>query len=133
MDRVKCLPLERGKGIDQPSQKLVEKKLKDGKLVHIFPEGTRSRTGKLLPGKGGVGKRIYETKVKVVPCFHSGIRDILPVGTYFPKMGKKVKIIIGEPITFEDLFQLENVPETWRKISQRIMDRIAELRDEVGE
>ncbi|PID29268.1 MAG: hypothetical protein CR982_03250 [Candidatus Cloacimonadota bacterium] len=132
MDRVKCLPLVRGKGIDQPSQRVVNEKLKSGKIVHIFPEGTRSRTGKLLPGKGGVGKRIYETKVKVVPCYHHGVRDILPVGSSIPKIGKKVTIIVGEPIYFDDLFELENKPETWRLISQRIMEHISKLRDEIG-
>ncbi len=131
MNHVKCIPLMRGKGLNQPAQLLVEEKLKTNGIVHIFPEGTRSRTGKLLPGKGGVGKRIYNTRVKVIPCYHEGIRDILMVGTSMPKFGKKIRIIIGEPIYFDEFFEMEDKPATWTAMSQKIMDEIAKLREEL--
>jgi 1-acyl-sn-glycerol-3-phosphate acyltransferase len=133
MDHVKCIPLERGKGIDQPSQKIVTEKLKQGNIVHIFPEGTRSRTGELLEGKAGVGKRIYESRVKVIPCYHEGMRDMLPVGTSFPKFGKRIRIIIGEPIFFDDFFTKQNCPETWRLISEKIMIEIKKLKEMLHE
>jgi len=133
MDRVKCIPVERGKGIDQFSQKLVTKKLQEGNVVHIFPEGTRSRTGELLPGKAGVGKRIYESRVKVIPCYHEGLREVLPVGTHFPKFGKKIRIIIGEPVNFDEFFKMENCPETWKAISEKIMEVIKELKERLHE
>ncbi|MBN2790001.1 MAG: 1-acyl-sn-glycerol-3-phosphate acyltransferase [Candidatus Delongbacteria bacterium] len=133
MNFVKCIPLERGKGIDQFAQKLVTQKLINGGIVHIFPEGTRSRSGDLLPGKGGVGKRIYESKVKAIPCYHEGIRDILPVGKSMPRVGKKVRVIIGEPIFFDEFFKMENKPETWKLISERIMEEIKNLKGELHE
>ncbi|HQO09160.1 MAG TPA: lysophospholipid acyltransferase family protein [Clostridiales bacterium] len=133
MDHVKCIPLERGKGIDQFAQKIVTQKLKEGNIVHIFPEGTRSRTGELLPGKAGVGKRVYESRVKVIPCYHEGLRSMLPVGKTIPKFGNRIRIIIGEPIFFEEYFEMENVPETWRKISDRIMEEITKLKEKLHE
>lgn len=133
MDHVKCIPLERGKGIDQPSQKIVTEKLKQGNVVHIFPEGTRSRTGELLEGKAGVGKRIYESRVKVIPCYHEGMRDMLPVGTSFPKFGKRIRVIIGEPIYFDEFFTKQNSPETWRLISEKIMIEIKKLKERLHE
>ncbi len=133
MNLGKCIPLERGKGINQPSQLLVNEKLQNKGIVHIFPEGTRSRTGKLLPGKGGVGKRVYENKVKVIPCYHEGLNKVLPIGKYLPRVGKRVRIIIGEPIYFDDFFEKPNVPQTWREISQKIMDEIAKLKEELAE
>jgi len=133
MDRVKCIPVERGRGIDQFSQKLVTEKLIEGNVVHIFPEGTRSRTGELLPGKAGVGKRIFESRVKVIPCYHEGMRDMLPVGTHFPKFGKKVRIIIGEPVFFDEYFEMENCPETWKAISDKIMSEIKNLKEKLHE
>ncbi|MDA3885105.1 MAG: lysophospholipid acyltransferase family protein [Candidatus Delongbacteria bacterium] len=133
MNYVKCIPLERGKGIDQFAQKLVTKKLQQGGIVHIFPEGTRSRSGDLLPGKAGVGKRIYESKVRAIPCYHEGIRDILPVGKSMPRIGKKVRVIIGEPIFFDEFFDMPNIPDTWKQISQKIMDEINKLKGELHE
>jgi 1-acyl-sn-glycerol-3-phosphate acyltransferase len=111
----------------------VTQKLEQGGIVHIFPEGTRSRSGDLLPGKAGVGKRIYESKVKAIPCYHEGIRDILPVGKSIPRIGKKVRAIIGEPIFFDEFFQMENKPETWKLISDKIMEKINILKEELHE
>jgi 1-acyl-sn-glycerol-3-phosphate acyltransferase len=129
MDRVKCIPVERGKGIDQSAQKIVTRKLKEGNIVHIFPEGTRSRSGELLPGKGGVGKRVYESRVKVIPCYHEGIRSLLPVGSKIPSFGNKIRIIVGEPIFFDEFFEMENVPDTWKQISDKIMENIKNLKE----
>ncbi|MCG2761196.1 MAG: 1-acyl-sn-glycerol-3-phosphate acyltransferase [Candidatus Delongbacteria bacterium] len=131
MNHVKCIPLERGKGIDQFAQKIVSQKLKEGNIVHIFPEGTRSRTGELLQGKAGVGKRIYESRVKVIPCYHEGMRKMLPVGSFIPGIGNKIRIIIGEPIYFDEYLEMENVPETWKKISDRIMEEIIKLKEKL--
>ncbi|MFO7810669.1 MAG: lysophospholipid acyltransferase family protein, partial [Candidatus Delongbacteria bacterium] len=133
MDHVKCIPVERGKGIDQPSQKVVTQKLIEGNIVHIFPEGTRSRSGDLLEGKAGVGKRIYESRVKVIPCYHAGMRDLLPVGSKFPKFGKKVRVIIGDPIYFDEFFTKENTPEVWKEISGRTMSEIKKLKERLNE
>ena len=133
MDHVKCIPIEPGKGIDQFAQKIVTQKLKEGNIVHIFPEGTRSRSGELLAGKAGVGKRIYESRVKVIPCYHEGLRGMLPVGKTIPKFGNKIRVIIGEPIYFDEYFEMENVPETWKKISDRIMIEINKLKEKLHE
>ncbi len=133
MDRVKCLPIERGKGIDQFAQKLVTQKLLEGNVVHIFPEGTRSRSGELLPGKAGIGKRVYESKVKVIPCYHYGMRELLPVGKKMPGFGNKIRVIIGEPIFFDEFFDMENVPDTWKQISQKVMDEIKKLKEKLYE
>jgi len=39
------LPVERGRGMDQPGMRAAERRLAAGDWVHIFPEGTRSRDG----------------------------------------------------------------------------------------
>jgi len=50
------MPIERGKGIDQPLMDDVIRKLDEGDWVHMFPEGTRSRDGKLGRVRLGVSK-----------------------------------------------------------------------------
>ena len=39
------LPVERGRGMDQPGMRAAEQRLNAGEWVHIFPEGTRSADG----------------------------------------------------------------------------------------
>jgi len=61
------------------------------------------------------------------------MRNMLPVGTHIPKFGNKIRIIIGEPIYFNEYFEMENVPETWKKISDRIMEEITKLKEKLHE
>ena len=39
----------------------------------------------------------------VVPFVHSGMEDVLPRGASLPKPGQKVRVLVGQPISFEDL------------------------------
>jgi len=58
---------------------------------------------------------------------------MLPVGKTIPKFGNKIRIMIGEPINFDEFFEMENVPETWKKISDRIMEEITKLKEKLHE
>jgi 1-acyl-sn-glycerol-3-phosphate acyltransferase len=69
-----------------------------GEIIGIFPEGTRSPNGELLPGKEGVAKIAILTKVPVVPIGLVGCYDIWPRDKILPALFKKCKINIGEPI-----------------------------------
>ena len=75
----------------------------------------------------GVGRVLYETGAAVVPCFHRGLDQVLPIGCVAPRIGKRVEIVIGPPFSVDDLRALPNTRETWQKIADRLMARIAEL------
>jgi len=76
-----------------------------GKLIDhdvnilIFPEGTRSRDGKLQDFMSGLGLLVKELQVPVVPIKILGIEKIFPRGFKFPKKGK-CTVIFGKPIEF---------------------------------
>jgi 1-acyl-sn-glycerol-3-phosphate acyltransferase len=70
---------------------------------------------------------LYETGAAVVPCFHSGLDQVLPNGSVVPRIGKRVDIVIGPPFSVDDLRALPNTRETWQKIADRLMEKIAEL------
>ncbi len=52
---MQTLPVERGVGMDQPGMRAAQGRLAAGEWVHIFPEGTRSRDGKMGPIRRGIG------------------------------------------------------------------------------
>lgn len=74
-----------------------------------FPEGTRSKTGRLLPFKNGAFKMAYKAGAPVVPVsiVNSGV--MMPPGWMFPMMaGHKVgKVIVHEPIESEGITEDE--------------------------
>ena len=65
--RLGAFPVERGKG-DTSAMNVGEEYLKNGQIMGIFPEGTRSKTGKLLRAKSGVAVIAARSGVPVVPA-----------------------------------------------------------------
>ena len=71
--------------------------IKDGNPVVIFPEGTRSPDGKLLPFKKGGFILAIKSQVPVVPITIKGSSEIMPKGSFWVRPGK-IEIIIDKPI-----------------------------------
>lgn len=69
-----------------------------GRLVGIFPEGTRSRDGRLHRGKTGVARIALETGVPVIPAGITGTDLAFPRGAKLPRP-HPVQITFGPPIT----------------------------------
>ena len=63
----------------------------------------------------------------MVPCFHRGLDQVLPIGSVVPRVGKRVEVVIGPAFSVEDLRALPNTRETWQKIADRLMEKIALL------
>jgi len=81
--------------------------IKSGNSIVIFPEGTRSFTDKLGKFKPSSFSIIQETKVRVVPVCIDGSTNIQRKGSRSITPGT-VKITILPPISFDDLYPLEN-------------------------
>jgi long-chain acyl-CoA synthetase len=78
-------------------QKLAEV-LKKGKNLMIFPEGTRTLTGKLGDFKQTFAILSQELKVPVIPVAIKGSYDILPSGSRFPRLFRRVSIEFLKPV-----------------------------------
>jgi len=72
-----------------------------GWSILIYPEGTRSTTGELLPFKGGIGLLAKELQVPVVPVAVYGGFEILPKGRSFPRPAS-VSVVFGRPIRLDE-------------------------------
>src|SRR3990172_2779248 len=72
-------------------------RIKNGTSVLIFPEGTRSNTGKLLPFKRGGFLLAVKSGAPVVPLSIQGSTGIMRRGSLLIRPGK-IKIAIGRPI-----------------------------------
>lgn len=97
------IPVDRGrprealKGFDQAA-----KRIKEGRPVVVFPEGSRSRTGEMLPFKSGTFYLAILSGVPIVPVTLIGSREVLKPDSLHIR-GGRVRVIIHEPMSTEGL------------------------------
>ena len=89
-------PREALRAIDEAGRKI-----RKGMNLLIFPEGTRSEVGVLLPFKQGVFNLAQRAGVPIVPVGINGTNRIQPKGSFIPKQKGVVYINIGEPVEVE--------------------------------
>jgi 1-acyl-sn-glycerol-3-phosphate acyltransferase len=102
--------------------------IKAGKVVVIYPEGTRSVDGKLKPGKPGIGVIVAETGCHVLPAYIGGSYEALPPGSMRIRL-HPLTIAFGDPMDFTADAQQYTGKQFYRHVSRTVMARIAELGD----
>src|ERR1700742_2148395 len=73
--------------------------LDEGKLLGMYPEGTRSPDGRLYKGKTGLARLALETGVPVIPVAMIGTNVVNPPGKKMLRFGR-VTVRFGEPMDF---------------------------------
>lgn len=98
-----CIAIKEDEG-DAGAIRTAIAQLKAGRVVVIFPEGSRSPDGALKHFKRGVWVLLARSGVPVLPAAVEGCFDAFPRGTSFPKLvGQRVAVSFGEPIAFANL------------------------------
>ena len=117
-------PVKRGSA-DRAMFRLALDLLAKGEAVGLFPEGTRTEDGKLLPAQPGIALLVQKSGVPVIP--------VALLGTFamFPRHSKKFKrvrltVAFGEPIHFAPNVSREEV-------TTKLMEAIAALMTATGE
>lgn len=122
---VGVVPLDRTKG-DIAAMRTALGILKTGGALSLFPEGTRTRDGRLQSGKGGIGFLIAKGGVPVVPAYVSGTFEALPKGAR--KIQRRpVAVVYGPPIMPAELVELLTRTTRYQDIADLVMARIAAL------
>jgi 1-acyl-sn-glycerol-3-phosphate acyltransferase len=123
---VGTIPIDR-KGKDKKALEKALDALKKGKIVGIFPEGGRTRTGKLNKGKTGVARLALWAKVPVIPIGIKGSYKIWSAHQKIFKFKKAIYINIGKPMYFNKYYNKKFTKKLLRKITDQIMKEIARL------
>lgn len=131
LKKAQCIPLTRGHGVFQPGMTRLKELLQSGHIVHIFPEGTRSRHWGINRGQVGVGRLAYQSQAKVVPIYHEGTQHLLPIGSHRPQVGVRVEVIVGDPIDMSDLYAKKESREVYQEIADRMVQGFRDLRAEL--
>lgn len=113
ISKLNAFPVRRGMS-DKQALRQGLKILNENKILGIFPEGTRSKSGELQQGLAGVGFFALKTNAEVVP---SAI-----IGPY--KLFQPLKIVYGKPLNFAELRERKASSE---EATNYIMDAIGTL------
>ena len=97
-----------------------------GEAFGLYPEGTRSRDGRLYRGRTGVAHLALTAGVPVVPVGLHGTPDIQPVGSTMPRLAK-VSVTFGEPLHFHDRYAGVPLGRARREVTDEIMTAIQKL------
>jgi 1-acyl-sn-glycerol-3-phosphate acyltransferase len=114
--RLNAFPVRQGEG-DVGAVRETIKRLQEGHLLTMFPEGGRCLDGKIAPMEKGVGLIVRRAgpTVKVLPAAVCGSFKAWPVGQLLPR-AHKVRVKYGRPMVLAEMKAGEIVNEIDREI-----------------
>jgi 1-acyl-sn-glycerol-3-phosphate acyltransferase len=115
---VDSFPVRRGEA-DRGAFRTTLKMLEEGRVVCIFPSGTRSPVGAIGEAEPGAALFAVKTGCPVVPVYVSGTNDMMDRKGKFHRA--RVTVAFGEPFTLSRGMEKEG--------GKRMMEEIARTRD----
>jgi 1-acyl-sn-glycerol-3-phosphate acyltransferase len=122
------IPMDRGGG--KASERALRTGLRvlaEGKLLGIYPEGTRTPDGRLYRGKTGVARLALESRAPVIPCAMVGTFELQPPGKVLPNLRVRPGVRYGKPLDFSRYYGMETDRVALRAVTGEIMHALEEL------
>ena len=122
------IPLRRGEGADwKRALDGAAEALADGELFGIYPEGTRSKDGRLHRGHTGVARLALHCRTPVLAVAMGGTAELQPIGQVRPRVFMPVTLRFSAPMTFERYYDRADDPRVLRQITDEIMFELRQL------
>ncbi len=128
---VQAVPVDRD-GAGASGLKAILERLLAGGAIVLFPEGTRTRDGRLQPARSGIGLIVIKSNAPVVPVRIWGTFEACGRHVRFPRP-HRVAIKYGPPLRFEQLraeaktCAKPRLKEIYQQVADEIMAAIAQL------
>jgi 1-acyl-sn-glycerol-3-phosphate acyltransferase len=132
-----AVPVDRDGG-GAAGLKAILARLLAGGVIILFPEGTRTRDGRLQPARSGIGLTVVKSDAVVIPVRTFGTYEAYGRHVKFPRP-KPVAVKYGRPMKFEQLrAEAKNcskarLKEIYQQIAGEIMAAIAQLEPKADE
>jgi 1-acyl-sn-glycerol-3-phosphate acyltransferase len=130
------VPVDRDGGGARGLKKILDRLLAGGGII-LFPEGTRTKDGKLQPARSGIGLTVIKSDAPVVPVRVFGTFEAYGRHLKFPRP-HRVIVKYGQPLDFEKLRVEARVcakarlKEIYQQVADDIMAAIAKLEPQEG-
>jgi 1-acyl-sn-glycerol-3-phosphate acyltransferase len=125
------VPVDRDGGGAAGLRAILDRLLAGGAII-LFPEGTRTKDGKLQKARSGIGLTVIKSNAPVVPVRVFGTFEAYGRNHRFPRP-KKVAVKYGKPMLFEKLraeakdCSKPRLKEIYKEVADEIMAAIAKL------
>lgn len=122
------IPIDRAGGDkSQGALDVAQAVLERGELFGIYPEGTRSRDGRLYKGRTGAARLAIATGAPIFPVGIVGTDSVQPVNAKMPKLRTSCTITVGRPIRPERYVGRGPEHLVWRSMIDEVMFEIREM------
>ena len=111
---------------NEQSLEKAAKFLNEGRIIMMFPEGGRSKDGKLKKAYNGIAKIALKSGAPVVPAGFIGADNVLPRGKFFPRF-ERCDVKIGKPLYFRKYYNKKTNEKILEEITRKIMKEIGKL------
>lgn len=123
------IPIRRGGGsVSERALATAREVLGDGRIIALYPEGTRAEDEFTHRGRTGVARLSLDNGVAVIPVGISGTTEVQPIGRNLPRLFRRVTVAYGTPrtLTHEAVDRLGE-HEALRGFTDELMLEIARL------
>jgi len=124
------IPVRR-EGGDAAAMRTTIGELSAGRCVAVFPEGTRSPDGRMLPFRRGVLLMLGRVDCEVIPMGIAGSFEIWPKGRPRPRWRGRTTLAVGEPIPAATLRAL-SAEDALRRLEEAVRDEVDRSRADLG-
>ncbi|GIU83656.1 MAG: 1-acyl-sn-glycerol-3-phosphate acyltransferase [Acidimicrobiales bacterium] len=122
------IPIDRSGGrASEAALEAAQRVLESGGLFGIYPEGTRSRDGKLHRGHTGAARLALRTGAPLIPVGILGTAEIQPPDSVWPRPFRTVRVRFGRPIDVSKYRDRKDDRLVLRQITDEVMFEIKEL------
>ena len=105
IDMLDAIPLETN-GIGYAGIKESIKRLKNGEIILVFPEGARCWDGNIAPFMQGSLTLAQRTKSAILPVAVCGCYEVFPRTKKYPKLWGKMRVVYGKPMLYDEIKDL---------------------------
>jgi cytidylate kinase len=117
-----AIPIDR-EGMSRTTVKTVKKCLDTGESVLIFPEGRRSRSGKLMDVKSGIGLMVFHSSRNLVPTYISGSNNLKDC--FWRR--RRLEVRLGPPIRIPPGYEPDDRKAEYSVLSSMIQEELRML------
>jgi 1-acyl-sn-glycerol-3-phosphate acyltransferase len=125
------VPVDRDGGTGRGLKAILDR-LSGGGAIILFPEGTRTRDGKMQPARSGLGLTVIKSEAPVVPARVFGTFEAYGAKMIIPRP-RRVLVKYGQPLFFAELraeaktCSKPRLKEIYQQVADEILATIARL------